>query len=147
MLVTVHNPCYVPHASRITTWITIFTEILFSVSNEWVRFWSHFFLINNPKTFIKKLLAVCPEKVTRSKNRKKNRISIAKLFAVHENAIISGKIMICISSSGIWCFKFFTEKYWSWSYCLTQFLPVYFTIWFLNKNQVQKRWKFLLNYV
>ena len=37
ILVTVFNPCHVPHASRITTWGTLFTEILFSVSKEWVR--------------------------------------------------------------------------------------------------------------
>ena len=37
MLVTVFNLCQVPHASRITTWGTLFTERLFSVSKEWVR--------------------------------------------------------------------------------------------------------------
>ena len=38
MLVNVHKPCHVPHASRkTTTWRTIFTERLFGVSKEWVN--------------------------------------------------------------------------------------------------------------
>ena len=44
MLVTVHNPCNVPQASQITTW-TIFSKRLFSASKEWLRSWSHTFLI------------------------------------------------------------------------------------------------------
>ena len=71
MLVTVHKPCHVPHASRITTSGTIFTEKLFSVSKEWVRPWSHAFLITYDKTLTKKLLVVSPEKLTRRKKRKK----------------------------------------------------------------------------
>ena len=71
MLVTVHKPCHVPHASRITTSGTIFTEKLFSVSKEWVRPGSHAFLITYDKTLTKKLLAVRPEKLTRRKKRKK----------------------------------------------------------------------------
>ena len=55
MLVTVHKLCHVPHASRITTCGTIFTERHFSVSKEWVRSWSHAFLITSHKTLIKKL--------------------------------------------------------------------------------------------
>ena len=87
MLVTVHEPCYLPHASRITTWGTIFTEILFSVSKELVRSWSHVFVITYGKTFTKKLLAVRPEKVTkRKKRKKKTRKAIAKLFALNANA-------------------------------------------------------------
>ena len=66
---------HVPHASsRITTWGTIFMERSFSVSNEWVRSWSHAFLITYDKTLTKKLSAVRPEKVTRRKKRKKSRI-------------------------------------------------------------------------
>ena len=71
MLVTVYKPCCVPHASRTTTSGTIFTERLFSVSKEWVRSWSHAFLITYDKTLTKKLLAVRPEKVTRRKKRSK----------------------------------------------------------------------------
>ena len=71
MLVTFHKPCPVPHASRIT-WRTVFTERLFSVSKEWVRYWSHTFLITYDKTMTKNLLAVRPEKVARRKKRKKN---------------------------------------------------------------------------
>ena len=54
MLVTVHKPCHVPHASRITNWRTIFTERLLSGSKEWVRSWSHAFLIADHKTSTKK---------------------------------------------------------------------------------------------
>ena len=71
MLVTVHKPCHVPHALRITTWRTIFMERIFSVSKEWVRSWSDASLIAYHKTFSKKLLAVRPEKVARRKKRKK----------------------------------------------------------------------------
>ena len=55
MLVTIHELCHVPHASRITTCGTIFTKRHFSVSKEWVRSWSHTFLINYHKTLAKKL--------------------------------------------------------------------------------------------
>ena len=61
MLVTVFKPCHMPHASQITTWGTLFTERLFSVSKEWVRSWSHTSLIIYDKTFAKKLKAVCPK--------------------------------------------------------------------------------------
>ena len=50
---TLHKPCkqcHVPHASRITAWVTIFTKIFFGVFKEWVRSWSHPFLITNLKT-------------------------------------------------------------------------------------------------
>ena len=47
MLVTVNKPCHVPHASRITTWETGFTKILFGVSEEWVRFWLHASLVTD----------------------------------------------------------------------------------------------------
>ena len=72
MLVTVCNICYVPHTSRITSWGTMFTEIFLDVSKEWVRSWSHAFLITTLKTLAKKLLAVHPEKVMRRKKRKNN---------------------------------------------------------------------------
>ena len=71
MLVTVHKPCHVPHASQITNWRTIFKERPFLVSKEWDRSWSRAFLIAYHKTFIKKFLAVRPEKVTRSIKTKK----------------------------------------------------------------------------
>ena len=86
ILVTVHNPCHVPHALRTTTWSTILTERHFSVSKEWVRSWSHAFLITSHKTLTKKLLTVRPEKVTRKKKKKKTRKAIAKLFALNANA-------------------------------------------------------------
>ena len=56
-----HKPCHVPHESRITTWATIVKERPFSVSKEWVRSWSHAFLITNYKTLTKNLLAAIPE--------------------------------------------------------------------------------------
>ena len=49
-----------------------FYGIILGVSKKWVKSWSHAFLINNFKTFSKKLLAVHPEKGTRIKKRKKN---------------------------------------------------------------------------
>ena len=81
--------CWLPclsAAMRHTTWRTIFTERPFSVSKEWVRSWSHAFLIADHKTLTKKFLAVRPEKVTRRKKRKKTRKVIAKLFALNANA-------------------------------------------------------------
>ena len=77
MLVTVHKPCHVPHASRITTSGTIFTERRFSVSKEWVRPWSHAFLITYDKTFTKKLLTIFLEKVKRRNKREEPRKTIA----------------------------------------------------------------------
>ena len=71
MLATVHKPCYVPHASRKTTWRTIFMERIFSESKEWVRSWSHAFLMAYDKTLTEKLLAVHSKKVTGSKKEKK----------------------------------------------------------------------------
>ena len=41
MLATVHKPCHLTRASRITTSRTLFTEKFFSVSKEWVRSCSH----------------------------------------------------------------------------------------------------------
>ena len=49
------------HTSSITTWGTLFTERLFSVSKEWVRSWSHASLIIYYKTFAKKLKKVRPK--------------------------------------------------------------------------------------
>ena len=63
-----------------------FRGILFDVSKEWVRSWSHAFLITNLKTFSKKLLAVCPEKGTRRKKRNKTRMAIVNLVALKANA-------------------------------------------------------------
>ena len=61
--------CHVLHASRLTTYGTIFLEIFFGVSKEWVKSWSHVFLISNLNIFPKKLLVVRPEKGTR-RNKK-----------------------------------------------------------------------------
>ena len=89
MLVTVHKLCHVLHASRITTCGTIFTERHFSVSKEWVRSWSHTFLITYHKTLIKKLFGGtsrnCDEK---EKKKKKTRMKIVKFFALNANAKI-----------------------------------------------------------
>ena len=71
MLVTLHKPCHVPHASQITTW-TLFMERPFSVSKEWVKSWSHAFLITYPKTFPKKLKAERP-KSCREGDKEKER--------------------------------------------------------------------------
>ena len=61
MLVTMFKACLVAHASRITTWGTLFTEILFSLSKEWIRSWPHTSLITYDKTFAKKLKAIRPK--------------------------------------------------------------------------------------
>ena len=58
IMVTVNKPYHVPYVSPTTTWGTIFTEIFFGVSREWVRPWS---LVASIKTFVKKLLAVRPK--------------------------------------------------------------------------------------
>ena len=72
MLVTVHKMRNVPQASKITTTGTVFTEIFFDVSKEWVSSWSHVLSITKVKTLAKKLLAVRPEKRKGRKKRKKN---------------------------------------------------------------------------
>ena len=88
MLVTFHKLCHVPHASRITTRGTTFTERIFSASKEWVKSWPHAFLITYDKTFTKKLLAVRPEKVKRREKKDKTRKAITKLFASNANAVM-----------------------------------------------------------
>ena len=82
MLVNVHKPCHVPYASRIPTSGTIFRERCFGVFKEWVRSWSHVFLITKIKTLAKKLLVVRPEKVTRRKKNKKTYNGNCKAFRV-----------------------------------------------------------------
>ena len=52
-LVTVNKLCNVLNKSQIATWGAIFMGILFSVSKEWVRFWSCTSLVTNLKTFLK----------------------------------------------------------------------------------------------
>ena len=84
MLVTVHKRCHVPRASRKITWGTIFTKIFFSASKEWVKYWSSSFLITYLKRLAKKLLAVCPEKVT-IRRKRKTRMAIP----FYSNAITS----------------------------------------------------------
>ena len=74
MLVTMHKLCHVPHTSRITSCWTIFMERHFSVSKEWVRSWSHAFLITYHKTLIKKLFGGPSRKS--DKMEKKNKKSV-----------------------------------------------------------------------
>ena len=86
ILVTVHKPCHVPHMPQITTWGTISVEICFDVPEEWVRSWSHVFVITKVKTLPRKLFEVRPQKVTRrKKGRIKTRMTIAKLSALNAN--------------------------------------------------------------
>ena len=73
MLVTVHKMRNVPQASKITTTGTVFTEIFFDVSKEWVSSWSHVLSITKVKTLAKKLLAVRPEK-KKGKEKKKKKL-------------------------------------------------------------------------
>ena len=72
MLITVNKPNLVPSLSWITTSELIFAEICLDVSKEWVRSWSHYFLIINRKTLSIKILAVRQEIETRRTKRKKN---------------------------------------------------------------------------
>ena len=44
-----HVMCHKSQMSQITTWATTFMVRLFSVSKEWVRSWSHVFLITYQK--------------------------------------------------------------------------------------------------
>ena len=83
MLVTMDKPCHGPHTSRMTTWVTVFTRIRFSVSKKWVRSWSHVFVVTYHKTLPRKLLAVRPEKVTTKEKRRKIRQAIATFFALN----------------------------------------------------------------
>ena len=71
MLVTMDKPCHGPHTSRMTTWITIFTRILFSVSKKWVRSWSHVFVITYHETLPRKLLAIRQKKWQQRKKEEK----------------------------------------------------------------------------
>ena len=60
---------------------------IFSVSNVIHPIWSHASWVTNYRTFIEKLLAVCPKALARRrKRRKKKRMAIAQLFAFHVNA-------------------------------------------------------------
>ena len=72
MLATVHKPCHVPHASRITTCRTIFWEIFFGVSKELFRSWSYVFLITNIEISAKETLAICPKKRKEKEKKIKN---------------------------------------------------------------------------
>ena len=115
MLVTVHKLCHVPHASRITTWATIFTERLFSVSKEWVRSWSLVSLITYYKKFAEKLLAIRSKKGREGKMKKKKRtrMAIAKVFALNANAIIY--IWSLTSIISLWMSAAFLGM--SWNFC------------------------------
>ena len=74
MLVIVHKPCHVPHMSRITTWGTAFTKKLCSLSKEWVRSWSHDFLITYDKKFPKKVKAVRPKSGQEGEKEKEQEV-------------------------------------------------------------------------
>ena len=113
MLVTVQKLCHVPHASRITTWATIFAERLFSVSKEWVRSWSLVFLITYYKKFAEKLLAIRSKKGREGKMKKKRtRMAIAKVCALNANAIYIWSLTSIIS---LWMSAAFLGM--SWNFC------------------------------
>ena len=84
MLVTVHKLWHEPHASPITTSGVIFMERIFSVSKEWVRSWSHGFLITYHKTFTKKLFRGPSRKTEEKEKKKQSRIGLTKLFALRK---------------------------------------------------------------
>ena len=74
MLVTVFKACHVSHASQITTWGTLFTTKLLSVSKEWVRSWSHTSLIIYYQTFANKLKAVRPKLFQEGEKEKERQL-------------------------------------------------------------------------
>ena len=74
MLVTVHKLCHVPHTSQITTCGTIFSERHFRVSKEWVRSWSHAFLITYHKTLTKKLFGGPSRKSDKEEKKKEKKL-------------------------------------------------------------------------
>ena len=74
MLVTVHELCHVPHASRITTCGTVFTERHFSVSKKWMRSWSH--TLFGHKTFTKKLFGGPSRKSDEKEKKKKKKKTV-----------------------------------------------------------------------
>ena len=90
MLVTMHKPCHVPHASQITTSRLNFTEICFGVSKEWVRSWLHVFLISWLKSFWQSV----QNKWREAKTEKKLEWQLQKLFALNANAIVYLKILL-----------------------------------------------------
>ena len=94
ILVTVHKPCHVPPASRITTWGKMFKKIFLGMSKEWLRSRSHSSLITNLKTLAKKILEVRPEHWTRRKKEKKTKMTIAELFPLNANAKSSEGLMV-----------------------------------------------------
>ena len=69
MLVTMHKLYHVP---QITTCGTIFMERHFSVSKEWVRSWSHAFLITYHKMLTKKFFGSPSRKSDEKEKKKKN---------------------------------------------------------------------------
>ena len=92
LLVTVNKPCHVPHALRVTTWGTIFTETPFGVSKEWVISWSHVSVVTNLDTFPKKFLAVRPKTAIGIRKRKKI-MEITKRFALHANVFKKSRVL------------------------------------------------------
>ena len=66
--------CVMCHTrGEITTFGTMFTERHFRVSKEWVRSWSHDFLITYHKTFTKKLFGG-PSRKSDEKEKKKKKL-------------------------------------------------------------------------
>ena len=78
MLVMLHKPCHVPHASRVTTWGTFFTERPFSLSKEWIKSWSHAFLILILKRFLKSLRQWVQNPVEKETKKKKGNCKALK---------------------------------------------------------------------
>ena len=71
MLVTMHKLCRVTGALQITTCGTIFMERHFSVFKEWIRSWSHAFLVTYHKNLIKKLFEGTSRKSDEKEKKKK----------------------------------------------------------------------------
>ena len=72
---------------------TIFTEIFFGMSKEWVRSWLHAFLIAYLKTLAKRLSAVYLEMKTRKKKRKKkDNCNVLNADAIKEKGKFRSKV-------------------------------------------------------
>ena len=82
----VNKPYHVPHAPRITTGGRTFMGILFGMSKECVRSWSHAFLVTNLKTFAKNSWQSFQKIMRRKRRRRKKRKTLTKFFALQANA-------------------------------------------------------------
>ena len=85
--------CHVLHASWITTWATLFTERLFSMSKEWVRSWSHASFIIYDKTFAKKLKTSVQNPMEKEKRERTSPVFVTRV--IDNNTVVSLQKNFC----------------------------------------------------